>query len=65
MKKIFLLSVFITHIATAQNIESYLSPPCPTDLTASPDGKTIAWVFNDKGSRNIYVAEDPAFAAKK
>ena len=65
MKKIFLLSVFITHIATAQNIESYLSPPFPTDLTASPDGKTIAWVFNDKGSRNIYMAEAPSFTAKK
>ena len=65
MKKFFLLSVFITHIAAAQSIESYLSSPFPTDLNASPDGKTIAWVFNDKGSRNIYVAEAPAFTAKR
>ena len=65
MKKIFLLSVFISQLSAAQTIESYLSPPCPTDLTASPDGKTLAWVFNDKGSRNIYLAEAPVWAAKK
>jgi dipeptidyl aminopeptidase/acylaminoacyl peptidase len=65
MKKIFLLSVFITHIAAAQNIELYLSPPFPTDLIASPDGNSIAWVFNDKGSRNIYMAATPAFLTKK
>jgi Tol biopolymer transport system component len=29
------------------------------------DGKAIAWLFNDKGSRNIYVAEAPDFTAKK
>lgn len=34
-------------------------------MVASQNGKTIAWVFNDKGSRNIYVAESPSFAAKK
>src|SRR4030095_706623 len=64
MKKYFFLLLIVTHFCSAQTIENYLAPPFPTDLTASPDGKTIAWVFNDKGSRNVFIAESPAFVAK-
>jgi len=64
MKKYFFLPLIVTHFCSAQTIETYLAPPFPTDLTASADGKAIAWVFNDKGSRNIFVAEAPAFVAK-
>ena len=58
MKKNFFLLFMIANTCCAQTIENYLSAPFPTELTASSDGKTIAWVFNDRGSRNIYVAED-------
>src|SRR3954469_4629970 len=64
MKKHFFLLLMIADTCCAQTIENYLAPPFPTDLIASADGKTIAWVFNDKGSRNIFVAEGPLFAAK-
>ena len=64
MKKILLLILLTNHLS-AQTIESYLSPPFPTELTATRDGKTIAWLFNDKGSRNIFVAESPFTDAKK
>jgi hypothetical protein len=65
MRKIFFLFIISVNISYGQTIENYLSAPFPTGLTASINGKTIAWVFNDKGSRNIYVAEAPEFAAKK
>ena len=65
MKKIFFLFLVIAKIGSAQKIENYLSAPFPTDLNSLASGKTIAWVFNDKGSRNIYMAEVPAFNAKK
>ena len=65
MKKYFLFVLIISQVAFAQTIENLLSPAFPTGLTASADGKNIAWVFNDKGSRNIYVAVAPAFNAKK
>ena len=65
MKKYFLLIIYISQIASAQTIENLLSPPFPTGLTASADGKSIAWVFNNKGSRNIFFATSPAFSAKK
>ena len=47
-----------------RSISDYLSVPFPTELKSSADGKKIAWVFNDKGSRNIYVAEAPLFQGK-
>ena len=65
MKKYFLLLLIISQVASAQTIENLLSPPFPTGLTASADGKSIAWVFNNKGSRNIFVAASPAFSAKQ
>ena len=38
-------------------VEQVLSLPTPDNLTASPVGSTIAWTFNERGVRNIYVAE--------
>ncbi|MEO6537402.1 MAG: DPP IV N-terminal domain-containing protein, partial [Ferruginibacter sp.] len=63
MKKILSLLLVAANVCSAQTIENYLSAPFPTNLIASADGKTIAWVFNNKGSRNIYAAESPAFNA--
>ena len=64
MRKTFLANcmfliacVFVVELHS-QTIESFLSPPFPSGLTATNSGKTFAWVFNDKGSRNIYVSND-------
>ena len=65
MKNLIFLFILFPVLASAQNISNYLSAPFPTDLTASKNTNTIAWVFNDKGSRNIYVASGPLFLAKK
>jgi Tol biopolymer transport system component len=65
MKSIVLAFFLAVNICKAQTIEDFLSAPFPTSLIASADGKMIAWVFNDKGSRNIFVAGSPSFAAKK
>ena len=57
MKKLILFPILFIAIAVhAQTISNYLSPPYPTNLTSSKSGSTIAWVFNDKGSRNVYTA---------
>ena len=39
------------------SIEQSLAAPFPTDLTAAPVKGRVAWVFNAKGRRNIWVAE--------
>jgi dipeptidyl aminopeptidase/acylaminoacyl peptidase len=46
-------------------VEQILSFPSPENLTASPVGSTIAWTFNERGVRNIYVAEGPRFEARR
>ena len=46
-------------------LEQVLSAPFPTDLTAAKDVPRIAWVFDEQGKRNIYVAEGPDFKARR
>lgn len=57
--------ISITNATVAQPIEDYLSAPFPTELTRSANGKTIAWTFNQKGVRNVFVADAPLFVAKQ
>ncbi len=47
---------------TMEQIKSY---PFPNELTASATGSRIAWAFNERGARNVWVAEGPDFAARK
>src|SRR5215468_10742759 len=46
-------------------VEQVLGQPTPDNLIASPVGTTIAWTFNERGVRNIYLAAGPDFAAKR
>ena len=46
-------------------LEQARSYPYPTELTAAPSGSRIAWAFNERGRRNLYVAEGPTFAARQ
>jgi dipeptidyl aminopeptidase/acylaminoacyl peptidase len=40
-------------------IEQVLSAPFPSDLIASPDGRKVAWVMNERGTRNVWIAAAP------
>lgn len=62
MRKLWLFSLFLIKFAAAQTIASYLSVPFSSGLVSSADGTTVAWVFNNKGVRNIYAAQAPDFA---
>ncbi len=42
-------------------IEQVMDTPFPSELTASAHGATIAWLFDERGERNVWVAEGPAF----
>ena len=46
-------------------MDQILGFPSPDNLVASPDGSTIAWTFNERGARNIYVAEAPEFDPRR
>ena len=43
-------------------IEQVLSSPFPTGLVAATQGGRVAWVFDAKGVRNVWVADGPDFA---
>ena len=68
MKRIYTLAfalIAAMGIQAQVTIDNLLNVPFPTALTSSPDGKRIAWVFNDQGVRNIYIADAPEFPPRK
>ena len=46
-------------------VDQVLSAPFPSELTSAAHGRRIAWVFDDRGSRNIWVAEGPSFVPRQ
>ncbi len=46
-------------------LEQVMSSPFPTALTSAAKANRIAWVFNAKGERNLWIADAPQFAARQ
>src|SRR5579883_3034288 len=46
-------------------LEQIMSAPFPSDLTAAPKGGAVAWVLDEKGARNVWVAEPPAYQGRR
>lgn len=46
-------------------LEQVMSSPFPTALTSAAKANRIAWVFDSRGERNIWVADAPDFAARQ
>jgi len=42
-----------------------MSAPFPSDLTAAPKGGAVAWVLDQNGARNIWVAEAPDYKGRQ
>ena len=47
---------------TLQQIMSYAFP---VDLTAAPKDGKVAWVLDEKGARNVWVAEAPSYKGRR
>jgi dipeptidyl aminopeptidase/acylaminoacyl peptidase len=53
----------ITAVAQAPfTLEQVMSSPFPSELVAAEHGSRVAWVFDAKGVRNVWVADGPDFA---
>jgi dipeptidyl aminopeptidase/acylaminoacyl peptidase len=52
-------------LAASFTIEQVLSSPVPSELVAAQHASRIAWVFNSKGARNVWIADGPNFAARQ
>ncbi len=51
--------------AAPLDVATLLSAPFPYDLVASPAGEAVAWIENDRGSRNVWVASAPEWKARR
>lgn len=64
---LLLTCFFLADFAAAANftLEQVISSPFPTGLVAALHSPRVAWVFNAKGVRNLWVADAPDFAARQ
>jgi dipeptidyl aminopeptidase/acylaminoacyl peptidase len=65
-KSVFAVALILcaTTVAHAQlpfTLEQIMSFSFPSELVAATHGSRVAWVFNSKGVRNIWVADGPDF----
>jgi dipeptidyl aminopeptidase/acylaminoacyl peptidase len=62
-----LISFLIYLPCSAANftLEQVLSSPFPSNLVAAKHSGRVAWVFNTKGVRNLWIADPPSFAARQ
>lgn len=67
MRTLFLLFVAAPLVAQTRPIpiEKLMSAPFPSALTAAPSGGLVAWVQNDQGVRNIWVAAPPEYRGQQ
>ncbi len=52
---ILLIVLCSSPLMAQYSLEQFLSHPIESGFASSPDGKTIAWVVNDHGKRNIMI----------
>ena len=75
MSRRFLLALAIVCAATGLYARAQRSPdftldqvlnyPFPENLVSASAGSRVAWTFNERGARNIFVADAPDFAPRK
>lgn len=64
---LFAGALLLAHASAAQGftVDQVMSSPFPDGLTAAARAPRIAWSFDAKGVRNIWVADAPDFAARQ
>ncbi len=67
---VFLSVAFALSVRSAQSPQPFtvgqvMSAPFASDLIAAPKGASAAWIENEQGRRNIWVASGPSWTARK
>ncbi|HEY3886773.1 MAG TPA: prolyl oligopeptidase family serine peptidase [Vicinamibacterales bacterium] len=66
---LFALAAFAAPRVRAQRagftLDQIMSNPFPENLITSSSASRVAWTFNERGIRNIYVADAPGFTPRK
>lgn len=63
-----LAAVFLAAPLAAQapySLDDILAAPFATDIVSAPSGSAFAWIRYDRGARNIWIAEGPAFVGRQ
>jgi dipeptidyl aminopeptidase/acylaminoacyl peptidase len=58
-------TVISQSVSSSFTIEQIKSYPFPNELCASATGSRMAWAFNERGARNVWVAEGPEFKPRQ
>jgi len=62
----FFIMVLASHAQEKKfSMEEIMSYPFPNQLVASTKTDRIAWAFNEKGHRNLFVAEGPDYQVRQ
>jgi dipeptidyl aminopeptidase/acylaminoacyl peptidase len=63
MKRFLVAAVLLVSAAGAKTftLEQVLSAPFPSELIAAPGGGKVAWLLNERGARNIWIAAAPDY----
>jgi Tol biopolymer transport system component len=51
--------------SAAASIDQYLSAPFASELTVAPGGGKIAWILDERGARNLWVAAAPDYKGRR
>ena len=47
------------------SVEQVMRAPFASDLATAPGGAVVAWIVNDCGVRNVWVAEAPGWGGRR
>ncbi|HSP68696.1 MAG TPA: hypothetical protein VLN48_13275, partial [Bryobacteraceae bacterium] len=47
------------------SIDRYLKQPFASELSAPPSGGKVAWILDERGARNIWVAAAPDYKGRR
>src|SRR5580704_7933594 len=63
MRRTLLATFVFLSAATASTftLEQVLSAPFPSELIAAPGGGKVAWLLNERGARNVWMAAAPDY----
>src|SRR5689334_14827209 len=61
MKRVVAVLAAVVCAAGAKTftLEQVMSAPFAAELTAAPGGQKVAWILNERGARNVWIAGAP------
>src|ERR1700730_6491107 len=64
-KSILICLLALSPAFGADPIEHYLNAPFASELVAAPGGGKVAWILDEGGARNLWVAAAPDYKGRR